>query len=304
MRIDELSRYCITFLLVLITAFGATNVLADNKKNTPKKPPQSDLRLWDIGVGAGLASFSPYRGAKGSSTFGTPFVYATYRGKNVFFGGGGATLKLLNTRRVRVSISASGSLPVDANDVEVRSGMPDLDTIFELGPSLDIDLWQNKNASLKFHFPVRAAFATDFRGIDSVGWITQPSISWFSQRPALGDILKTNLSFGPLFASRKNHAYFYDVAPQFVRPGRPEFRSSGGYSGSRLGLSAWISPRNQSRRWRYGAYVSADLLNDARFIKSPLIEQKQSWLAGLFVSYRITESSQPARSSNNELLTP
>lgn len=288
----------------MLLAVSPSILCAAESTKAKSNKEASGARLWDIGIGVGAAAFSPYRGARGSSEFGAPFVYASYRGKRFLFGGGGAKFKLLNTDRIRLSLSASGSLPVDADDVAIRQGMPDLDTTFELGPSFNIKIWEEENSSLQFHLPIRAAFATDFRRIDGIGWITQPSISWFSKRPALGDTLKTRISFGPLFADRRYHAYFYDVAPEFARADRPAFRSSGGYSGSRLGVSAWISPKDHTRRWRYGFYASADLLNEARFLDSPLVEQKNSWLAGFFITYRLFQSDQPAQSDELARSTP
>jgi len=58
--------------------------------------------------------------------------------------------------------------------------MPDLDMVFEVGPALEICLWQNcsGDSKLQFRLPVRAVFSTDFGSIESRGGSAHPNLNF------------------------------------------------------------------------------------------------------------------------------
>ena len=194
---------------------------------------------------------------------------------------------LFKSDRLNMDISLNASVPVDSKDSQARSGMPDLDPTLEIGPSLEVLLHENRanNIKVSFHFPVRKVLATDFSNINSAGWVVNPKIN-FERRNFSGWNL--GLSAGPLFASRQNHAYFYDVAAAHATPERPAYSARSGYSGMQMTLTA---SRRFDKLW-LGAFLRADHLGGARFVDSPLVTTRSYIMAGIGVAWVFAQSQK------------
>jgi len=150
-----------------------------------------------------------------------------YRGDFLRIDREGMRARLFDTDRVELNVSLNGAIPVNSDDSDARSGMPDLDPTFEIGPSLNVVLARPaERHTLKLKLPVRSVIATDFGSTEQAGWIFNPD-----SRDVFGG-WNTGLSLGPLFGNRKYHAYYYEVAPEFATPSRPAYSASGGYSGT------------------------------------------------------------------------
>ena len=96
------------------------------------------------------------------------------------------------------------------------------------------------------------------------------------------------LAAGPIFQNRKRNAYFYDVDARYVRPGRPAYRSAGGYAGSQF----IVALSRRFDRWWAGGFVRADTLGGAVFDDSPLVRRKTYFAAGIGVAYVFGVSEQ------------
>jgi outer membrane scaffolding protein for murein synthesis (MipA/OmpV family) len=94
-------------------------------------------------------------------------------------------------------------------------------------------------------------------------------------------------SLGPDFADRRYHAYFYDVAPAYIRAGRPSYSAVSGYSGSSMYLTA---TRRFAHYW-IGAFIRYDNLAGASFVRSPLVETQQYLAVGVGLSWIFASSS-------------
>ena len=101
------------------------------------------------------------------------------------------------------------------------------------------------------------------------------------------DVPAAGLLGGPLYASRRHHAYYYDVDPQFATPGRPAYRAGGGYAGWRA-LAA--TSRRIGNAW-VGGFVRYDDLGEATFARSPLVTTRHSLTAGIGISWIFATSS-------------
>jgi outer membrane scaffolding protein for murein synthesis (MipA/OmpV family) len=97
-----------------------------------------------------------------------------------------------------------------------------------------------------------------------------------------------NLGFvaGPIYATKKQHDYFYGVAPQYATATRPAYSASSGYSGTQFLAS--LSKRFD-KTW-VGAFVRYDTLRGATFIDSPLVARRNFAAAGVAVSWVLDES--------------
>ncbi len=244
--------------------------------------------LWELGAGLGTIYLPDYRGADHTSAYALPFPYFAYNGKLLKIDKSGIQGRLFGTDRVLLNLSLGLGVPVSSRDNEARTGMPNLDPTVELGPSLDIHLWQNKlgNRSLWLKFPARAAFSLSADNTAQQGWIFSPFITYRQINHGLLKDWELNISLGPLFADSAYHDYFYEVTPAFANAGRPAYSPGGGYSGSRITIAM---QRRYSHFW-LGLFARYDNLSGAAFVDSPLVRTQSYFVTGFGVTWVGAES--------------
>jgi outer membrane scaffolding protein for murein synthesis (MipA/OmpV family) len=231
-----------------------------------------------------------YRGSNETRAYALPYPYLVYRGDILKVEDRRVTGRIFKTDRLTLDISGYGSVPVDSDDNEARSGMPDLDTTFELGPALRIKLLdsQEKKYRLSLTLPVRALFSTDFESVRHEGWVFTPRLSFTKGDAIPGTGLYLNVSASAMFADRGYHGYFYEVEPAYAAAARPAYSPSGGYSGSAL----TVSLGKHYKDLIFSAFVSADFLRGAAFEQSPLVKTKTSLMGGCTVSWIFLKSQK------------
>ena len=243
--------------------------------------------LWEVGLGAGAIAFQDYRGSDTTHAYPLPVPYIVYNGKFLKADRDGVRGTLFNQDRLEINLSFNLTTPV-RNDRE-RSGMPDLRSTVEVGPSFDFHLWRSGDRRVKFdlRMPLRAA-ATVESSPRIIGWTFSPRLNLDLRDPFGMPGWNLGILAGPLFADRRYHEYFYSVAPQFATAARPEFTAQGGYAGTQT-LTA-LSKR-YPKFW-VGAYVRYDTLAGAAFVDSPLVQRKSYWTGGFGFSWMIKKSEQ------------
>ena len=197
--------------------------------------------------------------------------------------------RFLNSDRIELDLSANAAVPVKSSDNQARQGMPDLDPVVEIGPTLDVTLYRSmgERTKLKLELPLRAAIATDLEHVHSAGWVFQPQLDLDVNRLALLSGWRLGAAAGPVFADQRYHSYCYGVDPQFAAPGRPAYQARGGYSGAQMTLSV---SRRFPRFWA-GAFARYDWLSGAVFADSPLVKQDHAFAAGFAVAWVFARSS-------------
>ena len=277
----RLSLLMLMLMLMLVFMFGV--------------PAQAyHLPKWELGVGVAALNLPAYRGARGSENHLLPFPYVVYRGERLRADEEGIRTKLIDRSRFRLDLSLAGNLPVKDTDVEARRGMPELDPIGEIGPTLDWSLWRsilpdnNADVELWLRSPLRAAFSVGDPLLAHRGWVFSPSLDLVYRRGSARHLQRWALSMGPLYATQDFHRYFYEVSPAFVTPTRNEYHASGGYSGARITLSFTIYRED----WFFGGFARYDDLSHAVFIDSPLVETDSFFALGLAVSRVFKVSGQ------------
>jgi outer membrane scaffolding protein for murein synthesis (MipA/OmpV family) len=268
----------------LVTLLG---VLAANVAIAAEDKP-----LWELGAGIAAFSFPAYRGSDKQRSFLMPVPYFVYHGKFLKADRHGIRGSLFDSDRVDLTLSLSASPPTDSDDVAIRDGMPDLKPTAEFGPEIDVTLWRSADRTrfLKLRAPLRAAFTLE-ASPRAIGWIFSPNLNLdITDLPAMPG---WNLGFvaGPIWATKKQHDYFYGVAPRYATSFRPAYEASGGYSGSQFLVS--LSKRYE-KTW-VGAFVRYDTLTGASFIDSPLVARKHFAAAGIAVSWILGESTTRVR---------
>jgi outer membrane scaffolding protein for murein synthesis (MipA/OmpV family) len=254
--------------------------------------------LWEFGLGIGALVFNDYRGASGVHGYPLPVPYFIYRGDILRADRDGVRGRFLNQRYVEFDLSANATAPVFSRASGPRSGMPNLASTLEFGPSLQAHLWRADDGRLRLDLrtPVRNA-VTLASPPRSIGWLFEPNLSadWRPGGVAAGWNL--GLLGGPLYAQRRYHEYFYSVAPQYATATRPEYQAPGGYSGSQLLLAV-------SKRYPHywvGAYLRHDWLQGTVFIDSPLVQQRSYWSGGVAIVWMISASARMVDSAGDSV---
>jgi outer membrane protein len=256
----------------------------------PQHAVGEEKPLWEAGVGAALLQMPDYRGSDEKRTLLLPYPYLIYRGDILRVDRERISGRIFQTDRLLLDVSFFGNVPVDSSKNSARSGMPDLDPIFEVGPSLNITLLENRQDpyKLSLSIPVRAVFSTDFSSLRHEGWIFHPRLAFEKADFIPKSGLNLGISAGPIFGDRAYHHYFYSVEPAYATAARPAYDAGGGYSGSTLsiGLNKKFDPL------LFNVFLSVDFLQGAVMADSPLVKSKTSVMSGFTVSWVFAKSKK------------
>jgi MipA family protein len=265
-----LPPFCVLLLLVG-SALGAD----PQPERTPLLKP-----LWEVGIFNFVSSIPDYRGADESTIYAFPLPYLIYRGKHVRATREGVRGIFYQNRFVETSISASGNPPVN-KDNKARAGMPDLDAIGELGPSIKwffsgrdpldklyLQVSARAAASLGFHPGPEMAYQGVAGDLDAV---------YYNQSRLMDLGIRYRFTAGLSFGDAGYHRYFYEVAPSYATPERPAYSAEAGYGG--LSLSASMQ-YDITRTLAVGFYTRWDNVDGAVFADSPLVRQNNNYVIG------------------------
>ncbi len=261
-------------------------VVAGPVQKAQAPAPAAGEPLWEIGLGVAAVRFPDYRGSDQTSAYALPLPFFAYRGRFLRADRDGARAILFAGRRVTADVSLSASVPTRSKNNDARRGMPDLPGTFEIGPNLNLELWQSADRRLKLdlRLPLREAVTLQ-TSPRAIGVTFSPNLN-LDLRGFAG-AWNVGLLAGPLFADRRYHEHFYGVAPAYATAARPAYDAPGGYAG-------WRATAAFSRRlgaaW-LGAFVRYDDLHGAVFAPSPLIRRQSAITAGIGISWIFATSN-------------
>lgn len=244
----------------------------------------SDVAPGTLALGIGVAglNFPAYRGSDQRRTWLLPVPYLEYNGDFFKADRQGLRGQLFDSPRVQLSISASGSPPIDSEGVERRRGMPALKASLEIGPQLSVLLSDPADSSmtLKLRLPLRQGVTLE-RHPQDIGLTFSPNLNLDLANP--WGLPRSNLGFlvGPIFTSQKQNDYFYSVGAPFALADRPVYQARSGYAGAQ----ALVSLSRKMGDWWFGAFVRYDNLHGAVFDGSPLVATRSYVTAGVALSY-------------------
>lgn len=243
---------------------------------------------WELGAGVVGLVLPDYRGSDEVHSYLLPVPYIIYRLEWIKADRTGIHSKLLRREGAEVNLSLSASPPVRSKNNRAREGMSDLDPIVEFGPSLDIHLWRGDGGRFKLDVraPVRAAFTVESHPRD-VGVSLSPTLNFDVARIG-GRPWQLGLLAGPIFATRRQHQYFYGVSESEARPDRPAYEAHGGYAGLQFLVAL---SRRFEKAW-IGAYARYDTLRGAVFEDSPLVRRDYYVSAGFAIAWIPFQSSR------------
>lgn len=244
--------------------------------------------LWEAGAAGGWVRYNVYPGADSRKVRMGGAPYLIYRGKYVRASGRAVRLVLLE--RERFWIDLSGSAWPSVESAPSRTGMPDLDLVFQLGPRLNRVLVETDRFEARARLSLRAAFsaenAVDYAG---EGYVAEPQLR-LHWRPMGGDgPLNVRLTVTPLFGSADYNAYYYDVAPAFAIPGRPAHHAGPGlvWWAARLSLS-W----KLNRDVKVGVFAEPKWLDSGSVDGSPLVETNHALTVGCGLNWVLWRSER------------
>ena len=246
----------------------------------------ADETFWEFGAGVSVFNTALYPGSSEEESYVIPFPYFRIQSEH-FEVDDGVRGFLFESPDYRLNISGGIGVPVNSEDSIARSGMPDLDTVLEIGPSFEFIFsgGRKKPHEFRLELPIRAAIATDLSYAENVGWIFEPRLSYETLRP-----FKSGWSYqirgGLRYASEEYHAYYYDVPVEFSTPQRSEYHADTGYGGAFLDLSG---------NWRqndfiYFAFIRYQNLSGTEFEDSPLVEDTNYFAVGIGMMWIFADS--------------
>jgi outer membrane protein len=249
------------------------------------EPTESNLPLWEAGIGAAAFSTPAYPGADERSNRGLVLPFLIYRGKTFRADQGGIGARLLNTDKVEFDIGFSGSLPARSDDVDARRGMSDLGTLVEFGPRVKYKFADLGDAGrMRFELSSRAVIEAR-GGLRRQGWTAEPRLVWEQRGEGARWTLEGQL--GAVFGDRRINRYFYEVAPQYATAERPAYRADGGLVLVRTGLfGTWrVNPDV-----RVFSFVRYETYSGAANQDSPLMRKSTGTSAGLGFAWTFARS--------------
>ena len=149
--------------------------------------------LYEFGLGVGAIAFDDYRGSDTAHAYPLPLPYILYNGTFLKANRDGIRGTLLDQDRFEFNLSFDATTPVRSD--RARSGMPDLKSTVELGPSFDLHLMRSDDARVKLdlRMPLRAAVTVedapqnhwlDVHSAVGSRYQEPAGIRWLESRPA------------------------------------------------------------------------------------------------------------------------
>jgi MipA family protein len=264
---------------LLVTCLAASSLVTQAAEEKP---------LWEVGAGLAAFSFPSYRGSDQTNNFLMPVPHFTYHGDFLKADRHGIRGSFFDSDRLDLTLSLALSPPAASDDIKARDGMPDLEGTFEIGPEMDVTLWRSANKArfVKLLLPLRAAITVQSSPKD-IGFVFHPKLNMdITDLPGLPGWNLGTLA-GPLFGDRRQHAYYYDVAPQYATAARPAYTAKSGYAG----MQYLVSLSKRFPKYWVGSFIRYDDLSGATFEDSPLVRQKNYVAAGLAITWILGESS-------------
>lgn len=301
MYLQSYRAIAIAFLLVCSSNINAqeqseVNKISVERSLTGFENANEPLSLWELGVGGGIADISNYPSSSQRNIVTAAAPYVVYRG-DIFRvdNDKGVRAVVVDNNNLEIGLSFGGAFSADSEDGTVREGMPDLDFLLEVGPQAiykikDYTFKNGGNARLNATLQARAAFSTDFSGIDNRGFVLNPVLT-YQQRGRLFEDTALSTSIGLVFATERFHDYFYEVPDQFITDQRAAYDAKGGYLGTRLAINISFPITDTIRGFAgLGAQIHSGSVNE----DSPLYEKDITYSAGVGFVWRLYKSKTKA----------
>ncbi len=249
----------------------------------PVLSAQADkLRFWEVGAGISYFSSPHYLGSDQSENYILPYPHIILKSDVFNVDRSSIEGRVTKSNFFKIDVSFSGRLKVDEGDNLAREGMSGLDYVLEAGPAFKFLMYQNssKKFNLSFDVPLRAAIATDFKGVEGVGWRVVPTIN---MHHSWGDdqYWEIDSQVRYLYNSEKYNDYFYTVGAQYETADRAEYKADQGPGGIELKVRL----KTSYKKMVLGVFALYTDVSSAVFADSPLVVVEHNFTMGIFASW-------------------
>jgi len=160
--------------------------------------------------------------------------------------------KVFERNRTKLDLDFDITFPSDSDDIDARTGMPDLDFLLQAGPELDLQFIQQDFMQGTWHLALQGRAAVSFDGLDPAwrGLTFSTEFRYIAQVTSRDEV---KFRITPTFGTSQYMQYYYQVDPQYATPTRPAYDAKGGYLGTDFTLnwsrevtkklSVWIGAR-------------------------------------------------------------
>ena len=278
--------HCLSIAVVLFLSGLAGAFAAE----APENPDEEALWEWR------LAAFGRYGTAYPASEDTqlniVPLPFPVYRGRFLRLGEDSENPirgRIFRTDRIKLDFAFDLNFPVDSDDVDARTDMPDLDLLLEVGPELEWEFLRPAPWNGKWYFGLQLRPAVSFDGLDPTyrGLVFAPELTYRKRLGEGKDTLKLHVT--PTFATSKYMDYFYTVDTAFATPARPAYQADGGYLGTDLSLS-WRNKIDDKLETMVGMRVSFH--QGAANRDSPLFTQDTTFAVYAAVTWKFWEGER------------
>ncbi len=219
------------------SAFGSESDSDTQQESAQSSATEPGPPLWEFGLAA-YGRFGPaYPASEDSQLDILPLPYPIYRGKILRMGDDTdkpVRTHLFRRDRVKLDLDFGINFSAKSDDIDARTGMPDLDMLLEMGPELEFQFAPEPFGG-KMFLALQARGATSVDGLnpDWRGVVYSTEFKFERSFQDSGFILKLT----PEWASAEYMDFFYGVAPAYATPERPLYEAGSGYLGTRLSLT-------------------------------------------------------------------
>jgi outer membrane protein len=251
-----------------------------------------ELPLWELGLGVGGLHQSYYTGTEQTRSYAFPIVLPVYRGDFLKSDDKGIRAQLFENDRLKLDLSLDFSFAVDSDDIDLRRGMDDIGSLIEIGPALEVKLFESKSNKWLLKFPMRSVKEIDDDQFGSAGYNFSPAISL--EKKYLGGSWVLGASWAFQFGDQKYNSIYYSVASEFATVNRSVYEASSGYAGSRFQLAL----TSKSSKNLLVFFLRYDSIHGAVFDDSPLVETDTNTTLGFIYSRYLLKSKQAVTSDD------
>lgn len=266
---------------------------------TPALAVNSELKKprWEIGYAAAAFGGPAYPGADDEVAAWAIAPFFVYRGDVVSVGDEGALRALaFANNKFELDLSLGASLPANSKDDADRTGMEDLDALFEIGPQLIWHVSQEPGDAWTRYFDIklraRSVFSTDFSKFEDRGYLFEPAFVWeWSSRQTRNLFFTFDVEM--LFGSERLNEYFYDVDTEDVITNvRGPHQADAGYIGTEMSVG-FSYPISKNLRFFVGGGLK--FYGGSANESSPLFKDDVAYNGGMVLIYNFYESKSRAK---------